>query len=194
MLKEKKTNFTISLIAVVALLLLVGSSLAQEKDHKREYIQAQAMGESTQLGRSFAVTVIIDEYSTADDQKILIDAFNQKGNEGVINALNKMKSKGRISVTGTLGYDVNYIRQFPNPDGTRRIRLVTNRPIRIGEAWTDSRSMDYSLSGMEVILSSDKKKTSGTLLPAFKFDLDKEKELRFELLQNPWKLIEIRVK
>lgn len=194
MLKEKRNKFTIGLIAVVALLLLVGSSFAQEKDHKREYIQAQAMGESTQLGRSFAVTVIIDEYSTADDQKILIDAFNQKGNEGVINALNKMKSKGRISVTGTLGYDVNYIRQFPNPDGTRRIRLVTNRPIRIGEAWTDSRSMDYSLSGMEVILSSDKKKTSGTLLPAFKFDLDKEKELRFELLQNPWKLIEIRVK
>ena len=194
MLKEKKTKFTISLIAVVALLLVVGSSFAQDTKTKREYIQAQAMGESTQLGQSFAVTVIIEEYSTADDQKILIDAFNQKGNEGVVNALNKMKAKGRISITGTLGYDVNYIRQFPNPDGSRKVRLVTNRPIRFGEAWTDSRSMEYSLSGMEVILTTDKKKSSGTLLPAFKFDLDKEKELRFELLQNPWKLVNIMVR
>jgi hypothetical protein len=194
MLKEKKTKFTSSLIAVVALLLLVSSSFAQDKKPKREYLQAQAMGESTQLGRSFAVTVIIEEYSTADDQKILIDAFNTKGNEGVINALNKMKSKGRISITGTLGYDVNYIREFPNPDGSRKIRLVTNRPITFGEAWTDSRSMDYSLSGMEVILTTDKKKSSGTLLPAFKFDLDKEKELRFDLLQNPWKLVNIMLR
>jgi hypothetical protein len=114
-----------------------------------------------------------------------------EGNEGVVNALNKMKRKGHISVTGTLGYDVSYIRQFPNPDGSRKIRLVTNRPITFGEAWSDSRSMEYSLSGMEVILAVDKKKNSGTLFPAFKLKLDKQNELEFELLQNAWKVVDI---
>jgi hypothetical protein len=194
MLNREKTRIGIGLLAVAGSLLLVeASNFAQDKP-KRETIQAQAMGQSTQLGQTFAVNVVIEEYSTADDQKVLVDAFNQKGNEGVVNALNKMKSKGHISVTGTLGYDVNYIRQFPNADGSRKIRLVTNRPIRFGEAWTDSRSMEYSLSGMEVILPLDKKKNSGTLLPAFKFNLDKQKELEFELLQNAWKLVDIRVR
>ena len=194
MVNEKKIGITIRLIAVVALLLLGGSSFAQEKGHKREYIQAHARGESTQLGQSFDVTVSIEDYSTADDQKILADAYNQKGNEGLFNALNKMKSKGHMAITGTMGYDVNYIRLFQNPDGSRKIRLVTTRPITIGEAWTDSRSMDYNLSGMEVILTADNKKNTGTLLPAFKLGLDKEKELQFDLLQNAWKMVDIRMR
>jgi hypothetical protein len=138
------------------------------------------------------MNLLIEEYSTADDQKALLEAFNQKKNEGLVNALSKMHSKGRISITGTLGYDVNYIREFPMPDGGTKIRLVTDRPIAFGEAWSDSRSMDYSLSGAEIILSTDEKKNSGTLLPACKFKIDKENQLQLELLQNEWKLVNVR--
>lgn len=195
MLKREKSKFTLALFAVVALLMLAeGSNFAQGQKPKRQTIQAQAMGESTQLGRNFAVTLIIEDYSTADDQKILVDAFNAKGSEGVYNALDKMKSKGRLAITGTLGFDVNYIRQFPNPDGSRRIRICANRPITFGEAWTDSRSSDFNLSGMEVILSTVKKKNTGTLYPAFKLTLDKEKQLQFELTRNPWKLVNVMVR
>jgi hypothetical protein len=105
-----------------------------------------------------------------------------------------MKSKGRISVTGTLGYDLAYIRKFPQPDGSTKLRMVTNRPIRFGEAWSDSRSMDYSLSGVEVILSADDKNNSGTLLPACQFKLDKDNQLQIELLQNPWRLTNVRLR
>ena len=75
------------------------------------------------------------------------------------------------------------------PDGSTKIRMLTDRPILFGEAWGDSRSMDYSLSGVEIILSADKKKNSGTLLPALKLKLDKENQLQLELLQNEWKLV-----
>ena len=112
--------------------------------------------------------------------------------KGLINALSRMKSKGRISITGTLGYDVNYIRQFPLPDGGTKIRLVTDRPITFGEAWSDTRSMDYSLSGAEIILSADKKKNSGILAPACQFKIDKENHLELELFQNEWKLVDVR--
>ena len=110
-----------------------------------------------------------------------------------MNALSKMTSKGRISVTGTLGYDVAYIRKFPRPDGTTMLRMVTNRPITFGEAWSDSRSSDYSLSGVEVILSPDEKKNSGTLLPACQFKIDKEGQLQLELLRNAWSLRNVRI-
>ncbi len=105
-----------------------------------------------------------------------------------------MKSKGRISITGTLGYDVNYIREFPMPDGGKKYRAVTDRPITFGEAWGDTRSMDYSLSAVEVILSADRKKNSGTLLPACKLKLDKNNHLELELLQNEWRLVNVRLR
>jgi hypothetical protein len=191
----KKAIIATAVIGMVSLALLMSStSSAQDstKLPKSIYIQAQAMGQSTQLGQNFSVTLIINEFSTAADQKVLLDAFNAKQNEGLVNALTKMNSKGRIAITGTLGYDVTYIRKFAQPDGSTKIRLVTNRPIRFGEAWTDSRSMDYNLSGMEVILSPDKKKNSGTLLPACQFKIDKENQLQIELLQNEWKLVDVR--
>jgi hypothetical protein len=182
---------TLAAAGVMSFLLLTSTIASAQKLPKRIYIQAQAMGESTQLGRSFSVTLTIEEYSTPDDQKALLTAFSEKQNEGLVNALSKMHSKGRLSITGTLGYDVNYIRTFAMPDGSTKIRLVTDRPIRFGEAWSSSRSTDYNLSAMELILTRDKK-NSGTLLPACQFKIDKENQLEMELLQNPWKLVNIQ--
>ena len=179
-------------LAIFGLMLLVSSSATAQKLPKAVYIQAQAMGQSTQLGQTFGITVIIEEYSTAEDQKALLQAFNEKKNEGLVNALSKMKSKGRLSVTGTLGYDVSYIRSFPQPDGSTKIRIVTDRPIRFGEAWSDSRSMDYNLSGLEIVLNENNKKNSGILAPACQFKMNKESHIELELLQNEWKLVDVR--
>ena len=132
-----------AVVAIMSMLFLTGSrSSAQEgtKLPKSIFIQAEAMGTNQQMGRMFSVNIIIDEFSTPDDQKILLEAFNHKKNEGMVNALSKMKSKGRIAITGTIGYDVNYIRQFKLPDGSTKYRIVTDRPIRFSEAWSDSRS------------------------------------------------------
>ena len=180
-------------MSLICLVLLPNSrTLAQgTKLSKPIVIQGTARGQAQQLGRMFSFDLWINELSTPEDQKALLEAFNAKGNEGLVNALSKMPSKGRISITGTLGYDVNYIRSFKQPDGTTKIRLVTDRPITFGEAWSDSRSSDYNLSGLEIILSPDKKKNSGTLLPACQFKIDKDNQLQIEAFQNPWSLINI---
>lgn len=184
-------DVSLAIASVVILVLLVSSTSSAQKLPKEFVIQAQAFGESTQLGQNFAITLIIEEYSTDADKQALLQAFQAKGNEGMVNALSKMHTKGRMSITGTLGYDVAYIRSWPQPDGTTKLRLVTDRPITFGEAWSDNRSMDYSLSGVEIILSADKKKNSGTLMPACKLKLDKENHLDLELLQNAWRLADI---
>jgi hypothetical protein len=180
----------------IACLLLAGSvgSLAEEKKEKAkpEYIEAVAEGTSTQLGRIISVTITIREYSPPEDQQILLEAFEKGGQEGLTNALSKMPAKGRIAVPGTLGYDINYIRQFETESG-RKIRFATDRPIIFGEAWSSSRSMDYDLSAGEIDLSNEKGKSTGILAPACRFTIDKEKELKLELYQNPWKLVNIRV-
>jgi hypothetical protein len=52
--------------------------------------------------------------------------------------------------------------------------------------------MDFNLSALELDLSNDKGKSSGILLPACQFVIDKRtKELTIENYQNPWKLFDI---
>ena len=178
-------------LAIAGLMVLLSSTAAAQKLPKSIYIQGQAMGQSTQMGQTFNLTVIIEEYSSADDQKALLTAFNEKKNEGLVNALSKMKSKGRMSVTGTLGYDVAYAKIFPQPDGSTVLRMVTDRPLLFGEVWASTRSRDYELAGVEIVMSKDKTKKSGTLFPAARLKLNKKGELELELYQNPWKLVNI---
>lgn len=183
-----------ALTMITATLLASRNSSAQDgtKLAKSIFIQSTAMGQGTQLGRMISVDLRIEEFSTTADQKALLEAFTEKGNEGLVNALSKMHSKGRVAITGTLGYDVNYIKKFDMPDGSTKIRFVTDRPITFGEAWSSSRSMDYSLSGGEIILHSDNKKNSGMLAPACKFKMNKENQIELELLQNEWKLANVK--
>ena len=189
--QETRLGF-VSMLTLVLMLFANGHSPVHgQKLAKPITIQAQAMGTSSQLGRNFGVTVIINEFSSPADQKILLDAFQQKGNEGLVNALSKMPSKGRVAITGTLGGDIAYVRRFSMPDGSTKIRVVTNRLLRFGEVWADSRSSDYELSGLEIILSPRKGKSTGTLLPASKLKLNKENQLEIELFQNPWKLVNV---
>ena len=161
---------------------------------KQIVIQAQAMGTSTQMGRSYNITARINEYSPPSDQAILLEAFAAKGNEGLVNALEKMSSKGRLSITGTLGGDLAYIRRFDRPDGSVTIRMITNRLLRFGEVWADTRTTDYALSALEITVSKDRKQKSGQLLPAAKLKTDKAGRIEIETYQNPWKLVNIQLR
>jgi hypothetical protein len=178
--------------AIVGLVVLVSfNSAAQDDKPLREVYQAQAMGQSTQMGQTFNVTLNIERYSTPEERQVLVDAFQQAGSEGLFNALDKMHSKGRIAITGTLGYDISFVRKIPAGDGYK-LRVLTNRPIRFGEAWVNGRSTDYDLSALELTMNEEKNKSTGVLLPACKFKIDKKtKELEIENFQNPWKLVNI---
>lgn len=196
---KRRTLYFMTIGALIAgSMLSAGSNAgsAQEgmKLDKSIHIQAQAMGTSTQLGRSVGITAIINEYSPPEDQKILLEAFQTKGNEGLVNALSKMSSKGRLAITGTLGGDLAYIRRFDQPDGSVVFRMVTNRLLRFGEVWADTRSSDYQLSGLQITLSKDKKQNKGTLIPAAELKVNKEGQLEIEAFQNPWNLVNIMLR
>ncbi|MGA7316755.1 MAG: hypothetical protein WBX22_22610, partial [Silvibacterium sp.] len=154
-------------------------------------IDATAMGTSTQLGKVVNVKVIINRFSTEEERQTLIAAFKQGQNPGLVDALSKMEPAGRIAITGTVGYDLAYIRLVRTPTG-RRIRFATNRLIRFGEAYHDTQSKAYDLTAGEFDLNdADKDKSTGVLFPASQLIINNKGELQFELRQNPWKLVNI---
>ena len=158
---------------------------------QRETIDATAMGTSTQLGHTVSIKLTINRYSTPEDRQVLVDAFKKGQSQGLAKALEKMDPVGRIAITGTLGYDVAYIRVIPTPTG-RKIRFATNRLIRFAEAYYNTQSKDFDLTFGEVdINDKDKKKSGGVLYPASQLIINNKGELQIELRQNPWNLVNI---
>ena len=174
-------------ISIAALLMLVSMS---GYGQKAETIQAQAFGTTTMAGRSFGVTIRIESYSTPADQRALIEAFKRGGHDELVKALGKLKSRGRMGVTGDVGHQIAYVRNIPTPEG-RTIRIITDRPINIGEATYGGRSLDYDLSLIELHLNKeDQDESKGSLVVGGRFKVNKKtNQIEFETYEaSPWRL------
>jgi hypothetical protein len=196
----KHSNFTVRtfghcIFLLIALLLTAATlviSAGQEKAGvKVGTIDATAMGTSTQSGAVINVKVTISQFSTDEDRAILVEAFKKGQNQGLVNALTKMKADGHIAITGTIGYDLSYIRLVPTDTG-RKIRFVTNRLLRFGEVYANTPTTAYNLTAGEFDLNDkDKNKSAGVLYPAAQLVINKEGQLEFQLNKNPWKLANV---
>jgi hypothetical protein len=190
-MSNKSYKWTLACLMLSGLLLVAAFPALSAKGVKDETIEATAMGTSTQMGQMIGISVEIYEYSTPADKQVLVEAFTKGQNQGLVNALTKMHAVGHISITGTLGYDLAFIKMIPTPTG-RKIRFVTNRLLTFGEVWADSQSTAFNLTGGEFDLNdSDKSKSTGVLYPAAQLAIDKEGQLQIQLNQNAWKLVDV---
>jgi hypothetical protein len=187
----KSRTFSIAGKSLVVAALALLATTAGSAREKYETIEAQAWGTGTQMGASIGVTLNIYEFSTPADRVTLVQAFEKGQNQGLVNALAKMKAVGHVEITGTLGNDCSYIRMIPTPTG-RKIIFVTNRQIRFGEAYFDTQSQSFNLTaGILELNSQDKSKSTGQLYPAAQLILDKEGQLQLDLNQNAWRLSDV---
>jgi len=191
-MQRKNMPLRNALMGSLSLLLLTGIVLIAQTPG-RMTIQATAMGTSTQLGKMVNVNIYIEEYSTQDDRNTLIEAFKARRQEGLVDALQKMKTKGRVRfASGGVGNDVKYIIELPSENG-RRLRLITDRWLLFSELYNSTRSAEYSVGAIELNLSADGKGT-GTVLPACKLTVNKKnKEVEVETFQNPWNLTNLMI-
>jgi len=180
----------LSIVTVAMLAMSAASGFARGN---YETIDAHATGTSTQLGKNFTVRLIVYEYSAPEDRKILVESFQKGQNDGLVSALEKMKAVGRITIPGTLGFDVSYIRQIKTPTG-RSIRFITNRKIAFGESYWSTQSKSFNLTAGEIrINEQDKNKSDGVLFPATQLTINKDGEPQWDLRMNPWKLTNVIV-
>jgi hypothetical protein len=180
-------------ISIVTAAILAMSAVMGFARDTTETIDAQAYGTSTQMGKNGTLRLIVYEYSAPEDRKILIESFQKGQNQGLVNALEKMKAVGRITMPGTLGFDVSYIREIKTPTG-RSIRFVTNRKIAFGESYWSTQSKSFNLTAGEIrINDQDKNKSDGVLFPATQLTINKDGEPQWDLRMNPWKLNNIIV-
>jgi hypothetical protein len=193
-MRDRNRFLSYALALSIFLLLMCIGTMVLAQDQAPMIIQATAMGTSTQMGKMINVNINIDQFSTQDDRKALIDAFTRSGQDGLVDALDKMKAKGRFRTPYGVGNEVKYIIELPPEKGRRHIRLVTDRRIAFGEAYASSRSEQYSVGAVDLYLAPDEKDSEGTALPACKLTVDKKtQQIEIETYQNPWKLTNLMI-
>ena len=160
--------------ATLALLLLAAASLrAEDKPLLRLRAFAVALGS----GRSSAVDIVINRWSTDEERESLLTTLQEFGQDKLLDALMKIRPPvGYMRAPNSLGYDLFYARDNAMPDGSRHIVAATNRRVAFREAASNTRSMQYQFTLIEVHLPQDGKGGEGKMVPAAKVSWDKDKK------------------
>jgi hypothetical protein len=97
-----------------------------------------------------SVDITINRWSTEADRERLLEILKSKGQDALLDALQKMPVVGYINTPGSLRYDLHFARQVPQPEGGRRIVLGTDRYIGSWEAANRPRTVDYPFTIIEL--------------------------------------------
>jgi hypothetical protein len=169
----------------IAFLLLCGATLIwAQVDKPAEPKKLNEMYSGTAFvqvaGRSgnFGLSIYVDSYSTDEEVAQLAQILRDKGSDELLNAVSKLKGKGRLSPTGRVGTDIKVIRVRKTEKGCR-IFLVTDRPITFVELYNGTRSRDYQFGVVQLDLD-EQGAGEGAMLVATKISFDKENQLELE--------------
>ncbi len=128
-----------------------------------------ALADILPAGATRNVTIYIDSYSTEQEAQQLQEISRTGGQDGLLKALEKMKSIGRIEREGTVSfYTFKLIISKPTATG-RQIIAITDRPMGFREEARDTRSTEYPFGILQLDLKDDKKgkeEGEGTLIYA----------------------------
>jgi hypothetical protein len=106
-------------------------------------------------GTSSVVDIEVDRWSTDAERGQLITAFNEKGPNALLSALQKTKRVGFMRLPTTLGYDLHFARRHPLEDGGEQIIIATDRRIGFWEERNQPRTIDYPFTLIEIRIKTN---------------------------------------
>jgi hypothetical protein len=129
----------------LALLLLSSAGAAQQESKSTREAYTAVASNISEIARAgiTPLDIVIERWTDAGENEKLMTAFDEKGQAGLVDALQNTDAVARIRTPGSLSYDFHYARQMTEKNGVRRILLITDRPISFGELTNRGRSLDY---------------------------------------------------
>jgi hypothetical protein len=175
-----KAAISVTCVLLLLCLVVAFGSTPQEVKPKREkfsalaYLPSGAGRAMVGAGATANVDLYVNSYTDDAEAKALAGVLVQGGPDALHKALEKTKSKGKITLSGRVGfYDLKLIRSRRTENG-RRIYAVGDRPIRFLEAYVSNRSRDYEFGILQLDLkqnSDGKEEGAGALIYAAKIKL-----------------------
>lgn len=129
----------------------------REKFGALAYLPAGAGPAMVGAGARANVDIHVNGYTSDEEAKTLAALLVNSGPNALLKALEKAKSKGKITLTGRVGfYDLKLIRSHRTSEG-RRIYAVGDRPVGFLEMYAGNRSLDYPFGILQLDLKTNEK-------------------------------------
>lgn len=147
----------LALATTLGICLAVSAPSAQSNMAQPEKYTAFAVDTSITAPRAKTSTVdtTINRWSTDAERDQLLSVFRDKGQDGLLEALQKLPVVGYINTPGSLRYDLHFARQRPEPDGGKMAFLMTDRYIGAWEAVNRPRTIDYPFTLIQLQLDKN---------------------------------------
>ncbi len=182
------------LVLLVVIVLAFASTVAAQKEEAKQQFSATVYPQAGMFaGRTTELNIYIDGYTPDDEAAQLRELLKTKGQDALLNAIEKLKGKGRVGVVGTTGWSVPVIRQHPTADGGRRLVFFGNRPLSFFEAREQTITTQYPF-GLMILNVNAQGKGDGLLYPVCKVKFNKQGELEVENFGiAPAKVVNVRL-
>jgi hypothetical protein len=163
------------------LLLALAATPALKAQQSKPIETLTCFAASLDTGKSTVIEIAINRWSTDEEREMLLTTLQESGEDKLLAALEKIRPPvGYMRTPNSLGYDLFYARDNPQPDGGRKVVLATNRRVSFREVSNDTRSMQYQFTLIEIHLDKNGK-GEGKLVPATKVSWDtKSKKIEVE--------------
>ena len=176
------TKYLMSVIAPIAVLLVVSTPVATQTHGEKVHITAFAVNMSNVgTGGTATVEFDVDRWSTENDRTKLISIMEQSGADALLQTLRDMPSHGRMRfpawqgpdpLNARLGWDIRYASQRTDAEGNRRIVLALDRYLSFWEIANRPRTIDYPFTFVEIRVDKNGE-GEGKLSIATKVDFNK---------------------
>jgi len=118
------------------------------------------------------IEIVVERWSSEAEGEKLRTAM-QKSSDDLLSTLQDLKRVGFIRAQGGgLGWNLQYARRIPLPDGGSRVVVATDRPMSFVERTQHPRSADYEFLVAELHVGRDGR-GEGKLVPAARIHYDK---------------------
>lgn len=121
-------------------------------------------------GRSLPFSLIINNYTSADDVARLNSTLRSGGQDELLSTLSKMNA-GRIAIGNNVGVRANAVIATPAAEGGTKLTVLYERNVNIYELRYGTRSADYRFGYAEIYLDRAGR-GQGTFIPAAKVKLE----------------------
>jgi len=143
-------TFRSKAMLVVAGTLLLFAPLAASPQIEDAPARFAAFAVNMNRGSAGSVELVINRWSSDADRERLMSVMFDKGQERLLQELQKMPRMGYIRTPGSIGWDIHFAAHVPAKDGGERIVLVTDRHMGFREVANRNRTVDYPFTIIEL--------------------------------------------
>lgn len=154
------------------------ASAVEEQAPQNEVFTGTLMVLNAPKSGMFRLRVTVERWTTDEERKKLVEAI-QKGTDALVETMDTLEV-GYVQIDNNLRWPIRSAASYQTDKG-RLVRFATNRPINFLETWNQTRSQDYPIGFVELLLPPEGK-GEGALLVATQVQFNAEGRLEVKSL------------